>query len=429
VTVRAADIPFDSNKKPTPQERIFRVRGENEYSLEVLPAGITFYVSRLRRDSQGLHGELSVTLTNGHFAHAHTIGKGVLSAADMNFSAQNTRVQRGKHLKERCGSDGDDFDWIGFVEELSVNIIDAERRGDPSVVLSDIPKNPDKQQRHVWMIKDFPVLQRHPTVLFGKGGCGKSMFAMWIAGHLAGMGIPVGYLDWELSGEDHQERLEQLFQPAPKLVHYLYCRHPLRDQTDRIRRLVEERHCQYLVFDSVGPASRQGGHYQDGDPGQEYFGLVRQFGLGSLHVAHPPKHVADEKDATIYGSAFFGYLARSMWFIEGVEQPGKVVMGFYHQKHTTGAKLAPRAYQLIFRNDRVFVESTDLSTVDELAAKLPIVDRMRRELSDGAKSIKDLALALDVPQPTIRKTVSRHPSTFRRLDARTVILTGGTDEF
>lgn len=407
---------------PLVAERVFRARGENEYSLELLPAGISLYVNRVRRSSHELWGELTVSLTNGHFPKARTVGSGVLSSADMNFSSITARNSRAKHLKERCGPEGDKLDWTGFIEELSIKAIETERTGEAAIVLADFPR-PEGGDDDAWTFDGFRLLKRHPTVLFGNGASGKSYYAMWLAGNLAKAGINVLYCDWELAGDDHRNRLERLFQPVPRNVHYVRCNHPLRDQVDRFQRLLKHHQCQFIVCDSVGPASRApSGRYFDGDLGQEYFGLMRRFGIGSLHIAHPPKNTDDEKQATIIGSAFFGYLARSIWYIQAAENnpKGELAMGFYHHKLTTGAKTEPCAYKLIFEADRTYVKPTDLKANEELSAKLPLLERILQKLAPGSLTIKELSTFLDVPQNSIRKTITRHGSKFVKLDKNTV---------
>ncbi len=413
--MKASDVA-QAIQKPE-QQRIFRTRGEGEYSLEVLPAGIEFFVSRLRRTSNELHGELTASVMNGHFPKAHTIDGNVLSSADMNFSSAQTRVQRAKLFKDRCGPAGEAFDWVGFMEELSVKMIQAERQGEPAIALEDVPINVYGQSDS-WVFDGFPVLRRHPTVLFAKDGSGKSYFAMWLAGRIALEGTSVLYLDWELDGEDHKKRFERLFQPVPrKKIFYIKCQTPLRDQIDRIQRLIHEQHFQFAVFDSIAPASRmQGGRFQEGDLGQEYFGLVRRLGVGSLHVAHPPKTVTDEKDATISGSCFFNYLARSVWFIQRAANTpkGELLMGFTQQKLTTGARQDPTAYRLIFDGDeRVRVERADLTTSEDLVATLPLIERMKILLTrEGPMTPAAIAQDLDIKQNVIRMMVSRHRSVF-----------------
>ncbi len=428
--VKASEIPFKrgSTAGPILEERKFTAVSEGRYRLEVIPAGVLFDVDRLRRSSHELHGELSVLLTNGHFPRAHTIGQGVLSSVDLNFSSAQARVTRAKLLRERAG-DHDDataLDWIGCIEELSVKIIHAERDGGDAVPLADVPIQSTKGGDDSWeMPGGLTVLKRHPTVFFGKGAAGKSYVAMWVAGFIAQHDVNVLYLDWELTDDEHRRRLERLFSPMPRNLHYLNCRLPLRESMDRISRQIAKLGIGYAVCDSVAPAARAGGgRFQDTDLGQEYFGLIRQLGIGTLHVAHPPKHVEDDKDATIFGSAFFGYLARSIWFFQATEHnpAGEIQVGLYHHKLTTGQKRAPLAYRLAFDDARTRIEPTNLRANDELASKLPVVERMVQLLTRGPMTDKALAEALDVPKPTIRKTVRRHASKFVELDNKTVAL-------
>ena len=430
----ASDIPFLSNA-PTLNTTIrsFRRRGEGEYSLEVPAAGITFFVTRLRRESHALHGELTVSVTREHFPNAHTIeDHTTIAAADMNLSTLGTRKSWAKEISQRCGPEGNTCDWLLLLEEFCVKVIHAEREGEPSVILADFPKNGDDNDS--WTVEGFPLLRRHPTVLFGKGASGKSLFALWLAGALAIQGVAVAYFDWELAGDEHRTRLDSLFQPAPRNLHYVLCRAPLRERFDHIKAVIRQHQCRYAVFDSMGPASRaHGGRFQDGDLGQEYFGLIRQLPVGTLHVAHPPKHTADEKDSTIYGSAFFDYLARAVWFVKATEnnKAGQITMGLYHQKQTTGKKLSPTAYRIIFTDTRTRVEPTDLKAIEELVAGLPLLERIKQklEIAHGPLTIKVLATDLDIPQNTLRKTIARHLSMFTRLDRNTVALSSTLEDF
>lgn len=417
----------DENRTPLIIDRVFRVLGEQRYELSLQPAGIVLHVERLRRESRELIGELSVRIT-GDFPRSKTILNGILNISDMNLSSQAARSTRGKILAERSGMAG--IDWVGAVEQFAQQIIEAERLGDPFVNLADVPETDHDTES--WDIGGVPVLRRLPTVLLGLGGSGKSYLAMWIAGHLAQLGVSVAYLDWELAGEEHRARLKRLFQPAPAIA-YLQCLHPLRERMDQLKRLLAERHCQFVVFDSVGPASRSSGSRMgDNDLGQEYFGLVRALNVGSLHVAHPPKNGEEEKDPTIYGSAFFSYLARSIWLVHAAEHRphGTLPMALFHQKANVGPLLAPLGFQITFHgSERTTVDPIQITDVDELAAKLPLLDRLKRLLAAGPLTVKAIADELGTTIPLVWRTISRHRTLFAKYGENKIGLAVSEESF
>lgn len=394
---------------------MFRERGEGRYSLELLPASIVFEVDRLRRHSHELWGELLVTAPQ-EIAKGRSIESGILSIGDLNFSSVAARGTRAKLLKELAPIDS--LDWHTFLEEFAYKVIAAERTGKPVVVLADIEANDEEDDADSWEFEGFPILKRHPMILFGKGGGGKSYLAMWVAGKLAQSGVPVLYADWEFSGLDHRKRLAKLFQPMPRDLHYVRCERPLKDEVERLRRVLQAKKCGYIVCDSIGPACDK--RPEDAENANEYFRAVRQFPVGSLHIAHPPKGSDDDDNKRrprVFGSAFFEYMARSIWFCQKAElnPKGELRLGLYHEKFNTGERLKPRALRFVFDKTTTRVERIEVKSVDELASKLPLLERIQHYLAKGPQTIKRIAEDLDSTPPVIRKTITRHASLFARV--------------
>lgn len=410
MTIKAEDIGFGSSSPKTPvEQRIFRERGEQKYSLELLPAGITFEVNRLSRRSKELWGELCV-LVDAQWPAAKTIEGGMLSIGDLNFSSVQARGTRAKLLSDR--SRAESLDWHGFLEEFAVKILAAERQGKPGVVLADIADADDKDE--TWLVDGFPILQDLPMVLFGHGGSGKSYFAMYIAGQLAKAGVNVLYADWEFAVRDHRKRFGKLFQPMPKNVIYVRCDKPMVDEVERLAHLVSHHRCQYIVCDSMVFAVD--GRAEDSEQAGIYFRALRSLKIGSLNIAHTTKS-DDDNEKKVFGSVFFTNGARSVWFIERVNDnpPGELRFGLYHRKSNVGELLKPKGFKLVFRSEKTSVEKVNVNEVDELAAKLPLLDRMKRKLSHGALTPKGLAEACETTASIIRKMVSRHESVFIRV--------------
>jgi hypothetical protein len=414
-----SDSPVVHDHTPLIVDHVFSRKGEQEYALELLPAGIVFHVSRLRRAHQETVGELTVTV-NGSFPNAQSVG-GILSRSNFNFSSISTRSTLAKLLSER--SRVSNLDWHGFLEEFAIQVLDSERRGAPSIILAD---EPDIDESHdTWEVDGFPVLQDLPMVLFGKGGSGKSYFAMWIAGGIAKQGIPVLYADWEFSRRQHRRRLGRLFQPMPRNLHYITCDKPMLEEAERILDLIKDKRIQYIVCDSIVFAL--GGKAQDDDQAGIYYRTLRRFNIGSLNIAHTTK-AEDESEKQVFGSVFFQNGARSIWFIQKADEnpPATIQFGLYHRKANGGELLRPRAYKLVFTRETTRVEKTAVDSVDELVAKLPILDRMKRQLQRGALTSKQLAEELGVTMNVVRAMVSRHKSVFLKVGNKIGLITNDT---
>lgn len=422
--MKASDIPFGGDSSPRVTERVFSEKGEQRYVLELRPAGIVFEVDRLRRERHELIGELQVVV-NGQLPDARTVGAGILSIGDMNFSSVQARNTRAKLLADR--SRAADLDWYGFLEEFTLKMLAAERKGKPAVVLAEAPQEDEAEGGEAWDLDGWPILKGLPMVLFGDAGSGKSYLAIWVAAELASQGVPVLYADWEFSLREHQKRLKRLCQPMPKSLLYARCDSPLSRQADRLSRLIREHGCQYLVCDSIGfavdgPAEAQ-------ESARTYFQALRQMGVGSLNIAHIPKQYDDTREATIFGSTFFRAGARSAWFVQAatVNPKGELRFGLHHRKTNVGDLLPSRGYKLTFTESRTTLEQIDPNTVDELAAQMPLLERMKRALKYGALSPKALAEELNVSPGSIRSILNRHKSQFTKLGAKVGVAYDGLD--
>lgn len=414
--VEASDIPFSGEtQRHDSTTRIFQEAGEQRYTMRVEPAGILFTAERVRRQSQELVGELSVTV-NGNFPNAKTIAGGVLCIGDLNFSSVQARSTRGKLLEARAEMD---MDWYGLLEDFSTRIFAAERKGKPAVAFADLPESTEESAA-TWELEGFPLLQSLPTVLFGDGGSGKSYFAMWLAGTLASMGIGVVYADWEFSVGAHRERVGRMFKPIPKNLHYAKCDRPLKEEAERLARILREADAKYIVCDSIGFACD--GPTESQETAATYFRCLRQLGVGSLNISHIPKKTDDSKEATLYGSVYFKNGARSVWFVEKAnENPvGQLRFGLHNRKNNVGDRLPALAYSLTFDRGMTRLSKISVDEVDEIVASLPLLERVKRLMRSRqeAFTLKELAEELSATQGTIRSTLTRHQSQFKKFGSK-----------
>lgn len=420
---KASEIRWsrEDEDQGTVVKREFRERGEQRYSLEILPAGIVFDVDRLRRERGELLGELTVTV-GPKFSQAKAYN-GVISVGDLNFSSVQARSTRAKLLADR--SQADHLDWFGLLEEFCIRTVAAERQGKPAVVLADVDATDETLQ--FLDVHGFPILKEMPMVIFGDSGTAKSYLALWIAGSLAQQGVNVLYADWEFTPKEHRRRQQRMFQPEPRNVHYAHCDVSLINQVDRLSRLVREHNCGYIVCDSIGFALD--GPAESQEAAQKYFRALRQLNIGSLSLAHIPKQYEDGREAQIFGSTFFRAGARSAWFVErAITNPkGEIRLGMHHRKSNIGELQQPRGYRLLFEKDRTRIEGIDIKSVDELTTQLPLIERVKLTLANGAMTLKQLTEELSAPAGSVRAVLTRHKSQFVKMGNKYGLIAEGMD--
>lgn len=395
----------DGGCSGTTAPRVFEQLDEG-YRMRVDAFGVEFSIDRLRRDSHALWGELAVRTT----MPGALTNDGVLAVADFNLSSQRAREDRARFLEKR--SRASEIDWLGLIEDFVQRIITAERAGQPAILLRDLPRpQPDESLT----VDGFPLLARHPTVLFGDGGAAKSYLALYLAGRLEQAGHRVGLFDWELAGEDHRDRLERLFGAAMPAVRYARCVRPLVHEVDRLRRIVRDERLDYLVLDSVAFACD--GPPEAAEVAGRYFQAVRQLGaIGTLHVAHISK--ADGADQKPFGSVFWHNGARATWFAKLIESgfgADRMTVGLFNRKANLGGLRSPVAFDITFTPERTVFRRANLADVPDLAAKLPIRHRMAQALRNGSMSADALAKAIGADVESVKRKARAYPAEFTLL--------------
>jgi len=360
-------------------------------------------VDRLRRDRHELIGELTVACD---VPGANKVD-GYIHAADFNLSSAQARSYRAKLLSER--SNAPDIDWASLLEELCMRTIAAERAGSPSKPLHTFEK-PGADV--VYDVEGWPLLRDHMTMLFADGGGLKSYVALYAAGTLARRGVHVLYVDLELGGADHRERLERLFGLDMPTVHYLRCDRPLILEADRISREARRLSIDYWVCDSVGFGTP--GPPEAAEHALAYCRAVRQVGIGNLQLAHINR--SDSGDQKPFGSSFWHNSARATWFakLAGASPDGqRLTVGLFNRKSNLTRLYSAVGFQFEFTEDSTIVERVNLADVEDLAGQLPLWQRIAHLIKAGGgrpQTIAELAEALDAKADTVKKAVSPNRS-------------------
>ncbi len=375
--------------------RAFTRVDDGNYRMALAPLGIEFEVSRLRRKWDELTGELAVRCS---LAGARTFD-GVLSVADFNLSSVRARQDRGRYLAARAKAR--DVDWEGLLEEFVQRVLAAERAGLPAVLLSELSR---PAADAIITVDGLPLLTRHPQILFGDGGAAKSYLALYLAGRLEQEhGMRVGLFDWELSGEDHRDRLERIFGPKMPGIRYRRCDRPLSHDVDALRRSVRQDGLDFVILDSIAFACD--GPPEAAEVAARYFQATRQLGIvGSLHIAHVSK-VADA-DKKPFGSVYWHNGARATWYVklaESTPEGDQINIGLYNRKSNLSKQRAPVGFEIAFTPERTTFRRIDIADVSDLAGHLSVRQRMAILLRRGAMSPEALAEELEVGQDTIKR--------------------------
>ncbi len=380
---------------------------DDRYRLSLLGGTIVLEVDRLRRERHELVGELSVRCS---LPGARTYD-GSLSIADFNVSSARARSERARILAERCGTE--ELDWTGYLEEFCQRVLAAERIGSPGVDLREIERpGPEDAIK----VEGLVLPRRHPAIIFGDGASAKSYTALYLAGRMVEMGLNVGLFDWELAGEDHRERLEQLFAPTMPRIIYARCERPLVHEADRLRRIVRENQIDYTIYDSVAYACD--GPPEAAETAGRYFRAVRQIGGGSLHIAHVSK--AENSDQKPFGSAFWHNTARSTYYVKLAETSpdGRVLtVGFFHRKSNLGRLFQPVGFRIEFADTRTYFSKADPGDTPDLAEKMTVKQRMEHLLlRRGALTPDEIAEEIEATAETVARTARRYRGIFAVLE-------------
>ena len=147
--------------------------------------------------------------------------------------------------------------WAEYVDEAAFRLTVAAREGEPLVALTGAatPSRP---------LLPRLLYEGAPTVVFGDGDTGKSLFAMAIAvavhsgtplpvGLIPQRAVPTAYLDWEASRDTADARLGQLatglgIDPPPVL--YKRMTRPLADVATKLAADFVRRGIGLVIIDS-----------------------------------------------------------------------------------------------------------------------------------------------------------------------------------
>lgn len=225
------------------------------------------------------------------------------------------------------------IDFNAVLAEVCQRVIDHENRPVDVVSLAKSTPAPPTP----WLIDGVLPCNR-PTILYGAGGVGKSIFAAAVAvaiqaGVKHWLGYPVMqadvlYLDWETDESDIASRIRAaangLKVPVPD-VQYASLVRPIEDRVDQLARLVAEKKIGLVIIDSVGMAMSSA---KDGGDASEtairFFRALRALNAAVLaidHVSGDDMRRGTAGAAKPYGSVYKWNSARNAFELRQRKDP------------------------------------------------------------------------------------------------------------
>jgi hypothetical protein len=381
-------------------KREFHSIGDGErYLLQIIDVPIELELDHVRRERGELFGELTVRTT---LLGARTFQE-TLDSGTFNVSSSSARTGRAKVFAELARSP--QIDWHRLLSEFCIRVLDAERRGQPGISLRDVPH---AQDEGLFDVDGIVLTKRSPSQIYGDGSTFKSSLALHIAGHLHRRGIATGFFDYELDDpEPHRQRAEAMFGLDFPPVHYVSCARPLIHEVDRLRRIIVDQKLTYVIIDSVAPACHD--DPSSAEAATTFFRALRQLRCGSLLIAHIPKG-AERGAERPFGSQFFWNLSRSIWYAQaqpaGVEGR-RIALALHHRKFNLGSLRASIGLSIEFGAESTSITRCNIADIPELAAAMPMWQRIQSVLRSGAKSQQEIADELDVKVDSVKKAIGR----------------------
>lgn len=366
---------------------------------------IRMKIDRLHDRNDGVTAEILVTKDSGHVHHGR-----------FNLLSSSSKATLIKSLQARINS----VDWNTMLEQACIKTLEIHRTGEPILQLGKLPARETPRYRL------YPyILEGERQIFYGYGGQGKSKMSQIMATVVqTGESVlnlkpekgNVLILDWESSASSVDEFIKAFKSgmelESEELPYYRFCTRSLIDDIDIIQKLILDNGIELLLVDSFGIAS--GGDSESQEVATAFFRALRSLKISTVIIDHKAK-----KGKGIYGSIYKENLARSTFEFRGAQSPGSSILniGLYHRKANDIPKVLPRGYKLDFIGDEDFIN--ELIVAQQDVADIPEIDSgasQRKQvidlLGDGAKDVKEISEAIDLPDNQIRSILSRGKKTF-----------------
>lgn len=375
---------------------------------------IRFTVKSISKQTRELNCVISVDFKPDPAAPQRTL----LADTRLNLMSASAKQGVARSLKARRQEE-----WPAMIEEVAAAVHDNWQSDEPAVLLEDI-EDPGPTE---YLVKPFLQTGEH-TVIFGKGGSGKSLAAdatgLTVASNttvipgLESMSTgPALYLDWERTSKPHRRRFQALKVGAGisecRTLHYKRMTGLLADAADDIKRYVGEHGIELVIADSVGMAC--GGLISDEAAVIAYFNAARVIGATWLSIAHVRN---DESNGRPIGSQYWYTQPQGGTYeLIGDTEEGQntLHLTLIHRK-TNDERNPTLAWRVTFDQGRITFAKADPVEVATDQRKLPVSVRLKAALlGENNRTAKELAEELGIPADQIINGLKRSPTFFGKI--------------
>lgn len=255
-----------------------------------------------------------------------------------------------------------------------------------------------EQVKASFLIENF-VLENLLTVLFARGGAGKSFLSLLSAIAVQNAnslpdGFPLNplkqgnalYLDWESDKEDMNRRFTRIVRGmrlgdiTPPM--YISVVRPLSDIIDDVLTMCATHDIKFIIIDSVGLAS--GGSIEDASTSISFFRAIRELtdsGVSVLALTHMSKSALKDDLKTPIGSVYYENMPRLIWQLKS-DMAEDVIRTQLLLRKTNVGKIPNFGFTMRFGLDTVVIareNHTDLEVEDDEHTNFEIMlDTLRR---------------------------------------------------
>lgn len=323
-----------------------------------------------------------------------------------------------------------EVDWLGLMIQAFTMVVNAYRVGEPTLEL----KATNILKPLEYLV--YPLLPKNvPTTIVSDGGSGKSTLAIFLCTLLLsayndehnalGLRVPDEpinclYLDWETDKDEVEHNLTRfkngLGIEQEIILHYRRCWQPMGDDMDEIQQQVLKHKPGLIIIDNVASAAQT--DLIGADAATRLFTRdIRQLHCTTLLLAHQPKAKADQ--VSPLGSIMWKNYSRAMWNLRKDKVKDKEInrmrVGLYCEKFNRSYLHKPLGFELNYFEDEIRVHKINISESSDLAANLPMQDRIKNILSRKPQTSLELANQFKLSEPTIKKILSDHGDMFMML--------------
>lgn len=367
--------------------------------------GVRLYIDRIRSHREGNYtGRVQVEAYRGS-AWARILD------IKSNLSALRSRKEIADTL-QRAHPFTDGI-WQGIIERSFQLVIEMVERGEPVVQL--VPRS---DMGDPTFIIDQLVIAGNVTLLYGPGGSGKSLLALWL-GLIVENGFSEDivvqkrrclYLDWETDREITERRLSMLAAMTPffsSFPLYRRCVLPLADDEEAISLAIAENEIGLIIVDSAGMAC--GGDILSAEAAIRFFSSLRRVlsstGAAALVISHVAKGERGKDERSPIGSVYFENIPRLVFEIRAYDDQDALDMVLRCVKANEMKRPPPIGFRAVFGNGFIHISRStppeDLST-DQTHARL-----VMEALAGGALSVGQIVEITGLKASTVRPILSR----------------------